>query len=588
MSRLFSILWVCTFYYSCLPATSAIAQEPAEGQKYALLIGVDDYTHLNPLKFCGSDMRGLRDQLLRSGFAEDHIYTMHDRAEENRYRPNTFAFKQQLKVVLSLVEAEDTLFIAFSGHGLHLEGKSYLCPLDANPNYLESLISVESIFEQLAECPARQKLFLVDACRNEVDPPGRRSVSLSHNSRSLTQSLQHPPSGLVVLTSCDVGEYALEDENLDHGIFTHFLMEGLQGKADFNQDGLVKIFELFEFVNQQTKDYVARNFTEVQRPTLKGELNGNFIVATLEKTSPDPSPSRPSKPAEMRPSPSSTERPSIDPARETGRKELVELVNTLKQVESYLAQNEIERALIVCEKFRSQNIGEVRLLGQISAKLAEVQIPNDYYALGPDHAVQLLRAVGDRYYIQFYDRKTPQRGWIQQADLDPKRVVAKAIPKRSKALNATPFELLNIPSLAVIREPPYSRKPPREAYEQRKRAMLAIREIVPVVERYLKEENFEYALGTIEKFNGQQEVTAKLHLQATTQREVELKIGTKVVATLRPSQEVEITKISDDWLWVEALNPSADTDFNRTSQTLQGWAPRSEFYRLRVTTKYAN
>ncbi|QGJ71314.1 Hypothetical protein PBC10988_30180 [Planctomycetales bacterium 10988] len=281
---------------------TAQARDPdPEGEKYALLIGVDDYTHLNPLDFCGADIRALREQLLNCGFAESRLYTMHDQAEENRFRPNTNAIKQQLDVIMNLAEEEDTVLIAFAGHGLHMDGKSFLCPLDAHPRYKESLISLDFVFDKLDECKARQKLFLVDACRNEIDPPGRRSVSLTNDANNFTESLQHPPRGLVVLTSCDVGEFAIEDASLDHGIFTHFLLEGLKGEADYNRDGLVKIFELFDFVNQQTKDYVAKKFTDTQRPTLKGELNGNFVVAKLNKkpdlpTLPDPNKGKDPKP----------------------------------------------------------------------------------------------------------------------------------------------------------------------------------------------------------------------------------------------------------------------------------------------------
>ncbi|QGJ71978.1 Hypothetical protein PBC10988_36910 [Planctomycetales bacterium 10988] len=270
--------------FFCLMAHFLFAQSPQAGTRYALLIGINDYDYLSDLEYCATDIQGLQKQLLKSGFDENRVYMMHEEVEDRRLLPSKTAIERLLKMVTNLAQKGDTILVAFSGHGLHLGEESFFCPLDAHPEEKSTLLSVKWVYEQLEQCSAGQKLLIVDACRNRLELPGRRSV-LGNSPQGLMNTIQAPPQGILTLTSCDIGEFAMEAEDLSHGVFTHFLLEGLSGQADMNQDGEIGILEIFAYVNRQTKDYVGKNFFELQQPTLRGTINGDFVVATVSGTS---------------------------------------------------------------------------------------------------------------------------------------------------------------------------------------------------------------------------------------------------------------------------------------------------------------
>ncbi len=72
------------------PAAKEVAKAAAAvGQRWALLIGVDDYTWASKLQYCGADMRALAEQLTASGFPQDHVTVLHDKAEKTNLRPST-------------------------------------------------------------------------------------------------------------------------------------------------------------------------------------------------------------------------------------------------------------------------------------------------------------------------------------------------------------------------------------------------------------------------------------------------------------------------------------------------------------------
>ena len=90
---------------------------------------------------------------------------------------------------------------------------------------------------------------------------------------------------IVVLTSCDVGQISFEDAALGHGVFIHFLLEGLQGKAVDDHRELT-LLDLFKYVGDYTTKYVAKRFGALQRPRLTGSVASSTRLLPPRK-SPD-------------------------------------------------------------------------------------------------------------------------------------------------------------------------------------------------------------------------------------------------------------------------------------------------------------
>ena len=57
-----------------------------------------------------------------------------------------------------------------------------------------------------------------------------------------------------MMTAADTNEFSYEDERWEgHGVFTHFLLRGLEGEGDGNEDGIVTFTELFSFVSGEVR-----------------------------------------------------------------------------------------------------------------------------------------------------------------------------------------------------------------------------------------------------------------------------------------------------------------------------------------------
>ena len=161
--------------------------------------------------------------------------------------------------------------------------ETYFCPADGRPDDKGTLLSLQEVYRDLDGCEARFKLLLSDACRN--DPIAAVSRRASVDLESVTRpQLQRPPGGVAALFSCSEGELAYENDTLKHGVFFHFVIEGLRGAADFDKDGQIGLEELTFFAKRRVLDFVRAEYDGVrQMPVLKGEVGGLPVLVSLNR-----------------------------------------------------------------------------------------------------------------------------------------------------------------------------------------------------------------------------------------------------------------------------------------------------------------
>jgi uncharacterized caspase-like protein len=65
-----------------------------------------------------------------------------------------------------------------------------------------------------------------------------------------------------------------ENDELKHGVFTYYLVEGLKGMADADEDGLITVEEVYRYVS----DKVPQATGQEQHPVKKGTVEGRLIL----------------------------------------------------------------------------------------------------------------------------------------------------------------------------------------------------------------------------------------------------------------------------------------------------------------------
>ncbi|MGD9675773.1 MAG: PKD domain-containing protein, partial [Candidatus Bipolaricaulia bacterium] len=89
--------------------------------------------------------------------------------------------------------------------------------------------------------------------------------------------------GRLVLAAAAESQEAFESAELEHGVFTFCVIEGLRGAADQNGDLRITAWELYEYVAASVSDRVRRERGAVQVPQLSGEGEVRVLLATASR-----------------------------------------------------------------------------------------------------------------------------------------------------------------------------------------------------------------------------------------------------------------------------------------------------------------
>ncbi len=267
------------------PAPPPAPVKPA-ADRWAVVIGVGRYDSpdVTRLQYAVSDAEALYQVLIGpGGFKKEHVLLLTDKTER---KPTLRNIKWALGTFLTRsARKDDTVLIFFAGHGapevdprgLERDGLAkYLAPADVEPDDLYStalpMDELQTVFQRIE---AERMVVFLDACYSGA-AGGRTFASkktrATHVDDLFLERLTRS-KGRAIVTASRPTEVSLEVPELGHGLFTYFLVQGLNGAGDLNRDGIVSLQELYEYVEQQVSQK-SRALGGNQHPVMKGELEG--------------------------------------------------------------------------------------------------------------------------------------------------------------------------------------------------------------------------------------------------------------------------------------------------------------------------
>ena len=266
---------------------------PRIGIPWAVVIGVGDYDNKSvpKLRFADADADAIYRLLTtRAGYERGNVLLLTDKAPE---KPTLENIRLALGDFLPRKTArDDMVLVYYAGYGAHDADASrkdpdgfakYLIPRNVKPDSLRATaFALDELPAMLARIPAARVVLLLDTSYSGA-AGGRTLVSPNARPHDLSEQFLDRLTkgrGRLVITASAPNEVALEPVDLGHGLFTHFLLEGLSGKADRNGDGIVTISELYPYVEEQVERR-SRAAGGRQRPLMKGDIEGTLPLSRL-------------------------------------------------------------------------------------------------------------------------------------------------------------------------------------------------------------------------------------------------------------------------------------------------------------------
>ncbi len=243
-------------------------------QSYALVIGIAHYENLPEsaqLRYPDRDAESIYTTLISQQGGEYPASHVHVLTDAQATRANIL---HELEDWLPSVTApSDRVLIYFAGHGFISGGSGYLAPYDIDlHNIAGTAIPMETLGELIGtKIQGKWKVLLTDACHSGAITPETDPTQLNHMLLGMQQSI-------FSLTASRDREQSFEspDWGGGHGIFTYYVVRGLQGAADANGDGVVTADELAEYVHDNVRQATGGR----QNPTSeRGSFDPNMVLA---------------------------------------------------------------------------------------------------------------------------------------------------------------------------------------------------------------------------------------------------------------------------------------------------------------------
>ena len=247
-----------------------------DDNKIALVIGVEKYENLTNLDaiYANRDAKAFRAYANRAfGIPMKNIKVLIDK--EASRSEIIKATKLWLPQVAKGGGKE--IYIFFAGHGLASDdGENlFLLPQDGDSLLLEdTAISRLEIFNQVAKLDPKSVTIFFDTCYSgqtrseETLIAGLRPIRLIAEEKEV-------PDNFTIFSASNLTQTSGSIDEARHGIFSYYLMKGLEGNADSNLDNSITNGELITYLKENVgQEAFAKN--RQQEPMLNG--NPDYVL----------------------------------------------------------------------------------------------------------------------------------------------------------------------------------------------------------------------------------------------------------------------------------------------------------------------
>lgn len=265
------------------------------GNTWAVIVGISDYQNPNIPDLSYSDKDALAfAQYLKSPaggkIPDDHITCLiNEKATAGQ-------FASSLDWLIEKTKEGDQVIIFFAGHG-DVERKTLtqpgflLCWDAPSKVYMGGgtfgLVYLQEIISTLSLQTKAKVWVITDACRS-----GKLAGSEIGGTQATASNLAKQFANEVKLMSCQPDELSLEGPNWGggRGLFSYYLIQGLTGLADLNNDGKVTLFEIEKFLSDKVPEAAL---PRSQIPMAIGAKSVSLSnvdatsLSTLQKSNPD-------------------------------------------------------------------------------------------------------------------------------------------------------------------------------------------------------------------------------------------------------------------------------------------------------------
>ncbi len=235
----------------------------------ALIVGITNYKNIPLAIYADNDAKMFSDFAYRSlGVSRDKIKLLINETA------NFVEIKKTIKRWLQneIKNGETDVYLFFAGHGLVSDNQKdlYLLPYDGEPSLLDDTsIKRSELFSIINESNPKSVTAFLDTCYSGLTRENKMLIASARPLKIVAEE-NTIPININLITAAANNEIANGLEAAEHGMFSYYLMEGLSGNADSDNDKNITLGELYSYLSDKVKDKSSK-LGRQQNPQLSGD-----------------------------------------------------------------------------------------------------------------------------------------------------------------------------------------------------------------------------------------------------------------------------------------------------------------------------
>ncbi len=237
----------------------------------ALVIANEDYNKVMPVASAKHDGEVFAQYCRETlGIPENQVLLY-----QNATYGETLSAINKLRNAVKALGDNVDIIVYYAGHGVPDEhtNDAYMMPVDADPMVMATAYPLKQFYKELTGMGADNVMVFMDACFSGAN----RGEGMLAEARGvvLVPKQAAPEGNMFILSAADGKETALPYKEMNHGLFTYFLLKKLQ-----ESKGDASLKEISEYVSKNVRKTSSLKLNKPQNPKM---IAGGYLSENLSK-----------------------------------------------------------------------------------------------------------------------------------------------------------------------------------------------------------------------------------------------------------------------------------------------------------------
>ena len=237
----------------------------------AIIVGIENYKRVAKADFANADAKDFYSYATRAlGIKPENIKLLVDEGADDIEMLSAFQNWLPLKVN----KGKTDVYVFYSGHGFpSQDGKGlYFLPFNVDKQYLDrTSVKQQELIVALQATKAKSVTMFIDACYSGQSRNGETLMAGLKPIALKTEEMAYPPE-FTVITASAFDQLSSASADLKHGIFSFYLMKGMEGDADEAKKGRITTGDLHKYLSDKVGRQ-AMGMNRKQQPQLFGDAD---------------------------------------------------------------------------------------------------------------------------------------------------------------------------------------------------------------------------------------------------------------------------------------------------------------------------